>query len=302
LLIVAEGALQYVPFAALPQPGPDTKKNTPLLVEHEVVSIPSGSILATMRKQWTRRIPAPKTVAIIADPVFSAEDWRVKREQQSVPAAQTLQGEVQRSAQDSGALDDSSRLPRLPLTRSEAEAISILSPPGQYRLALDFEATREAAVDRALADYRIVHFATHGLLNSSRPELSGLVFSLVDRRGQPRDGFLRLHEIYNMNLPAELVVLSACQTALGKEVKGEGLAALTRGFMHAGAARVLASLWKIDDRATSVVMKRFYEGMLGSKRMSPAAALRSAQIELWKSKRWRSPHYWGAYVLQGDWS
>jgi CHAT domain-containing protein/tetratricopeptide (TPR) repeat protein len=302
LLIVAEGALQYVPFAALPLPASATKKDIPVLVEHEVVSIPSGSILATMRKQWTGRTPAPKMVAIIADPVFSLEDWRVKRQQQNLPAAQALQNDVQRTAQDSGALDASSRLPRLPLTRSEAEAISSLSPPGQSRLALDFEATREAAVDHALADYRIVHFATHGLLNSSRPELSGLVFSLVDRNGQPRDGFLRLHEIYNLNLPAELVVLSACQTALGKEVKGEGLAALTRGFMHAGAARVLASLWKIDDRATSVVMKRFYEGMLGSKRMRPAAALRSAQIELWKSKRWRSPHYWGAYVMQGDWS
>jgi CHAT domain-containing protein len=278
------------------------KKDVPVLVEHEVVSIPSGSILATLRRQWTGRSPAPKIVAVVADPVFSSADWRVKRDAPAVPAAETVQNEVQRSAQESGALDASSRLPRLPLTRSEAAAISSLAPPGQYRVALDFEATREAAVDRALAEYRIIHFATHGLLNSARPELSGLVFSLVDRSGQPRDGFLRLHEIYNLNLPAELVVLSACQTAMGKEVKGEGLAALTRGFMHAGAARVLATLWKIDDRATSIVMKRFYKGMLGPKGMRPAAALRDALIEMWKSKRWRAAHYWGAYVLQGDWS
>jgi CHAT domain-containing protein len=304
LLIVAEGALQYVPFTALPLPssGAASKRDVPVLVEHEVVSIPSGSILATLRRQWTGRNPAPKMVAVVADPVFSAEDWRVKRDPRNAPAAEAGQSEVQRAAQETGALDGSSRLPRLPLTRSEAAAISSLSPPGQYRVALDFEATREAAVDRTLAEYRIIHFATHGLLNSTRPELSGLVFSLVDREGKSRDGFLRLHEIYNLNLPAELVVLSACQTAMGKEVKGEGLAALTRGFMHAGAARVLATLWKIDDRATSIFMKRFYESMLGSKRMRPSAALRDALIEMWKSKRWRAAHYWGAYILQGDWS
>src|SRR5206468_10666089 len=110
--------------------------------------------------------------------------------------------------------------------------------------------------------YRIIHFATHGVLNTKHPELSGLVLSLVDRRGMPQDGFLRLHEIYNLNLPADLVVLSACQTALGKEIRGEGLVGLTRGFMYAGAPRVVASVWKGDDGATAEWRRRFYQGML----------------------------------------
>ena len=151
-----------------------------------------------------------------------------------------------------------------------------------------------------LSQYRIVHLATHGLLNAERPELSGLVFSLVDEAGKPQDGFLRLHEIYNLQLPAELVVLSACQSALGKDIKGEGMIGLTRGFMYAGAARVVASLWRVDDYATSALMKKFYRGMLQEK-LPAAAALRKAQIEMWQQKQWQSPFYWGAFVLQGEW-
>lgn len=115
-------------------------------------------------------------------------------------------------------------------------------PLPQRLKALDFQANRAAATSKDLQQYRIVHFATHGLLNAGFAELSGLVFSLVDEQGQAQDGFLRLREIYNLQLPAELVVLSACQTGLGKEIKGEGMIGLTRGFMHAGAARVVASL------------------------------------------------------------
>ena len=166
--------------------------------------------------------------------------------------------------------------------------------------ALDFRANRATATSDELSNYRIVHFATHGLLNSEHPELSGLVLSLVDEQGRPQDGFLRLHEIFNLRLPAELVVLSACQTGLGKEIKGEGLVGLTRGFMYAGAARVVASLWQVNDAATAELMKRFYHRMLKDG-MRPAAALRAAQIEMWKKPQWQSPFYWGGFVLQGEW-
>src|SRR5262249_42265471 len=142
------------------------------------------------------------------------------------------------------------------------------------------------------------HFATHGLLNSERPELSGLVLSLVDENGTPQDGFFGLDEIYNLKLNADLVVLSACDTALGKEVKGEGLVGLTRGFMNAGAPRVVASLWSVDDRATAQLMKRFYRGML-SEGMRPAAALRAAQLSLLNERGWSAPYYWAAFTLQG---
>ena len=167
-------------------------------------------------------------------------------------------------------------------------------------VALDFKASVQTATDPELAHYRIIHFATHGLLNSEHPELSGLVLSLVDQQGRPQDGFLQLQDIYNLNLPADLVVLSACETALGKEIRGEGLMGMTRGFMYAGASRVIASLWKVDDVATAALMERLYHGML-TEGLQPAAALRQSQIEMWKQKRWDSPYYWAAFVIQGEW-
>jgi CHAT domain-containing protein len=137
-------------------------------------------------------------------------------------------------------------------------------------------------------------------LNGTHPQLSGIVLSLVDESGRRQDGYLRLHEIFNLDLPAELVVLSACQTGLGKELKGEGLIGLTRGFMYAGSPRVIASLWKVDDAATVDLMATFYRGML-KEGLAPAAALRRAQIEMLAQKQRQSPYYWAAFVLQGEW-
>jgi CHAT domain-containing protein len=168
--------------------------------------------------------------------------------------------------------------------------------------AVDFLASRATATSSALAEYRIIHFATHGLLNSRHPELSGIVLSLVNERGVQQDGFLRLQDVYNLKLPVELVVLSACQTALGKEIRGEGLVGLTRGFMYAGAPRVVASLWKVDDKATAELMKLFYGGMLGEKHLRPSEALRAAQVTMCKQKKWQAPYYWAAFVLQGEWN
>jgi CHAT domain-containing protein len=188
----------------------------------------------------------------------------------------------------------------LPFSREEADAIAEFVPARLLLRATDFQASRTKALSGELSSFRIVHFATHGLLNSEHPELSGLVLSLVDENGKAQDGFLRMHEIYNMRLPAEVVVLSACQTALGKEIKGEGLVGLTRGFMYAGAQRVVASLWQVDDLATAELMKRFYSKML-KENLRPAAALREAQLELMKQKRWASPYFWAAFVIQGEW-
>ena len=162
------------------------------------------------------------------------------------------------------------------------------------------EAGRTTAMSAELSEYRYLHFATHGYLDSERRGLSALVLSLVDEQGKAQDGFLRAHEIYNLNLPAELVVLSACQTGLGKEIKGEGLWGITRGFMYAGAARVVVSLWSVNDQATSELMAKFYQKML-KEGHSPAAALRAAQVEMWKQKQWQSPFYWAAFVFQGEW-
>jgi CHAT domain-containing protein len=192
------------------------------------------------------------------------------------------------------------RLSRLPFSREEARAITSLVPAALHFEATDFVASRTTALSGDLSDYRLVHFATHGFLNGDQPELSGLVLSLVDPRGRAQDGFLRLTDIYNLRLPADVVVLSACQSALGKEVRGEGLVGLTRGFMYAGAQRVVASLWQVDDLATAELMRRFYEAMLRDGQ-PPSAALRAAQRALARDARWGSPFYWSAFVLQGEW-
>ena len=208
-----------------------------------------------------------------------------------------LLGDLQRSAKDTGLVT----FERLRSSRDEADAVARMAGRSHSLIAVDFDASKDAATSPNLSQYRIVHFATHGLVNSKHPELSGLVFSLVDRNGKPRNGFLTAGEIFNLKLGADLVVLSACQTALGKEVRGEGLMGLTRGFMYAGAPRVVASLWRVPDRGTAELMKRFYEGML-VKGLRPAAALRAAQLALRKDPRWAAPYNWAGFTLQGEWN
>jgi CHAT domain-containing protein/predicted negative regulator of RcsB-dependent stress response len=319
LAIVADGVLQYVPFAALPAPssGNDEGRNSgaepqPLFVEHEIVSLPSASTLATLRRETAGRKPAEKSLAVLADPVFTDDDIRVRRDAgKTVAHVKTRSADpdetdivslqMTRSGRETGVVGAEAGFGRLIGTRREAAAISALVPERERMQALDFEASRATALRPELGEYRIVHFATHGLLNDIHPELSGIVLSLVNKEGRRQDGFLRLQEIYNLKLSAELVTLSACQTGLGKDVKGEGLIGLTRGFMYAGAPRVVASLWKVDDRATGELMKRFYQGMLGPEALSAAGALRQAQLSIWKQKQWREPYYWAAFVLQGEW-
>ena len=295
LLIVGDGMLQYLPFGALPEPG--NKGQSPLIANHEIVTAPSASVVAVLRQETANRRPAEKAVAILADPVFDSDDPRVIRRQKPLPAADDTPNHAVQSAGDPAI----EQFVRLRFTRQEAESIARLAPsPPATLAALDFDASRETALSPDLAQYRIVHFATHSLLNNTHPELSGVVLSLVDRAGRPQNGFLRLYDIYNLRLGAELVVLSACESALGEEVRGEGLIGLTRGFLYSGAPRVLATLWNIDDRTTAEMMKRFYEGLL-TRGERPAAALRAAQVTMWRSKVWDTPYYWGAFTLQGEW-
>jgi CHAT domain-containing protein/Tfp pilus assembly protein PilF len=322
LMIVSDGALQYVPFAALPRPGAGGAGDwVPLVVDHEIISLPSASVLGVLRAERAERKQSAKEVALFADPVFSGNDERVrlarimKKHGGLAPAAvkQAVKekdapvtrawstGLLTRSLSDVG-LDAGKDfyLPRLPFTRREAQAIMEVIPAGKGTAALDFDASRTNVLNPDLAQYRVVHIATHGLMDSANPELSGLVLSLVDERGRPQDGFLGLQDIYNLNLPVDLVVLSACETGLGKEIKSEGLIGLTRGFMYAGASRVVASLWNTDDAATAELMINFYKAMEQDK-MRPAAALRQAQIQMWKKRRWKDPYYWAAFQLHGEW-
>lgn len=327
LAVVADGALLYIPFAALPLPAPQSvfpptprgedafAAAPPLLVSHEVIHLPSAAVVRELRRTRAARPRAERVLAVFADPVFDGDDSRLRmtRPGAAAPASEAARGEpagILPAASAGEPLPDLSglrrpggagvRLARLPWTRHEAEVVAAEARGHQVLLALDFQANRELATAGDLARYRIVHFATHGVLDTRRPALSGLVLSLVDQRGQPRDGFLRLLDVYHLRLDADLVVLSGCDTALGETLRGEGIVGLTRGFFHAGASEVLASLWPIRDRATAELMQRFYHAMLRD-RLAPAAALRQAQLLLWREPEWRAPYFWAAFVLQGDW-
>ncbi len=313
LLIVADGALQYIPFQALPSPvarrpvGDQTDASPanadaslPLMASFEVVNQSSASSLTALREETRRRIPAPRALAILADPVFEKDDPRLQPADDAITGGALFPAtELSRAIGDTGLSSGEDNIPRLPASQAEAEAITRAAPRGEVFKAVGFDASRSTVLNKNLDQYRIVHFATHGILDNQHPELSGVVLSLFDRQGKRQDGFLRLHDIYNLNLPAELVVLSACNTGLGQDVRGEGLIGLTRGFMYAGAASVVASLWTVDDKATSELMSHFYRGMLKDG-LPPAAALRQAQIAMWQQKRWRAPYYWAAFTLQGE--
>jgi len=308
LLIVPDGALQYVPFAALVKP----YTNEALAVTHELAEVPSLSLLLELRKQSPGRPRAPKTLAVIADPVVEDRDPRFSESgtvTEHVPSRRApgarRGASIFEGARDplssSAGVDGAINLVRLIFAAEEADALAALLPESERVVWSGFEANRQTVISEELSNFRIIHFATHGLLDFQHPKLSCLLLSRFDRTGKPQDGSLRLQDVYNLKLSADLVVLSACQTALGKEIRGEGLVGLTRGFMYAGARRVVASLWNVDDSATAKLMERFYRKMLGPEKLPPAAALRAAQLEMMREERWQDPYFWAAFVLQGEW-
>lgn len=263
LVIVAPGALQKVPFAALPRPE-ESREPRQLIEDHEIGYLPSASVLASLRARVEKRRPAAGYLAVVADPIFAPP------------------------------------FKRLRYAGREAEAILALAGRRQVLAASGAAASRKLLASGRLSDYRILHFATHGLLNELYPELSSLALSTVDASGHPVDGQFRAYEVSGLKLRADLVVLSACRTGLGKEVGGEGLVGLTQAFLHAGAPQLVVSLWDVDDRATGELMKRFYTALLSEGR-PPAEALRQAQLSLLSEDRWRAPYYWAGFVLQGEW-
>lgn len=309
VVIVADGFLQYIPFSALPvlkpvqakpvvpsrqiKPGqPGTMRvdlNNPIawepwLMQSEVVSLPSASILNLTRRLWSDRRKPSKELAVLADPILTPSDDRLSL----TPAQRGEYGQIDQY------------YPRLRGTAEEANQILQLVPVGERLERTGFAASRQTAISPDLSQYRILHFATHGLLDTSNPARSGIVFSILNPQGALQRSNLTTTDVFKLKLDADLVVLSGCRTGLGKEVQGEGLIGLTGGLMYAGARGVLVSLWSVDDEATSAFMTRFYRSLLEEK-LSPSRALREAQLFMQKDPRWRQPYYWAAFVLQGDW-
>jgi CHAT domain-containing protein len=279
LLIVAPPALQYISFGALPVDLGESDCQgaawpRTLTMDHEITVELSATVLATLRPS--------KSIAILADPVFSTADERLVA---SAPARKE---------------ERSPLFPRLQYSQSEAEAIAAQMAEGKPLVSLGFAANRQGVLDGVLKDYNYIHFSTHGVADAENPGRSAIILSLVDRDGKPIDGSLRAEEIAELDLPAQLVVLSACKTGLGREIRGEGLVGLTQAFFCAGASRVMVSLWDVDDQATASLMGRFYQNLF-QEHLSPAAALKDAQVWMWRQPKWNAPTYWAGFVLQGDW-
>ncbi|HEY9610045.1 CHAT domain-containing tetratricopeptide repeat protein, partial [Allocoleopsis sp.] len=301
LLIVGDGILNYIPFSALPVPQPggassDTVPTKFLLENHEIVNIPSASLLTYLRRNPDKRSSPTKTLAVFADPVFDRQDERLSGKVTS--SVEQLSSTPPNANQR---LNPERFYPRLPGTRREAEQIFSLvsqSNPASARLNkfIDFAASRQTVTNLDLSPYRILHFATHGILDSQNPERSGIVLSGVNEQGELQRGLLATPDTFNLKLNSDLVVLSGCHTGLGTEIKGEGLVGLTGGFMYAGAKRVVVSLWNVKDEATPELMQQFYQGIF-TKKLPPAQALREAQLSMLKYQ----PYYWAAFSLQGEW-
>lgn len=298
VLIVPDGSLQYVPFAALPQLDSKPAGN-PLIDRYEIDILPSASVLGTLRKTLAGRTPATAAIAVFADPVFNQDDPRVSGQE-----ARDRKGTRERPGPSSRAVDISGShgyVPRLPASREEANAIASIfdsHDPQTMHIALDFDASRASVLNEDLGRFRLIHFATHGVVDPGHPEMSGLILSLVDRKGRKQDGYLRLGDIYKLRLTADLVVLSSCDSALGKDLESEGIIGLPRGFLYAGAKSVIASMWKVNDDATARLMSALYARIRRGE--SSGSALRGAQLEMAHDEHWSKPYYWAAFALQGD--
>jgi CHAT domain-containing protein len=308
VVVVCEGAMQLVPFESLPVPlrqtgGPnqtEASSKPSLLDTNEIIMLPSVSVLGAIRSARSHVSSPDKLIAVIADPVFSKNDDRIQAgaASSSIAVAAFDENPYQSLRADSE-IQTRADLARLIHASEEVDVISAVAPWGTTMVAKDFDATREMAMSPQFGEYQIIHFATHGFLDSKRPELSGIVLGMVDRNGAKNDGFMSLNDIYSLDLSAQLTVLSACQTALGEDMRGEGLMGVTHGFMSAGSKSVVASLWKVDDRATAVLMSHFYDSMLRDG-VPPVAALRAAKLKMMRDKRWSAPYYWSGFVFYGD--
>ena len=288
LIVVPDGELHYFPVSALPRPD----SSEPILLTNETIYEPSAQTLSVLAKSNRQISPDAKNLLIFSDPVFTGDDARFSAENKPSENS-NAQGDEFRF------VESINNLPRLVASKDESETITQIVGASEADNYSGFAATRENLLNVRAENYKILHFATHGLTDEKRPELSGIVLSRFDEKGAKLDEFFRIQDIYGLNLNADLVVLSACETGIGKEIKGEGLMSLNNAFLQTGAKTVMASLWAVEDGATLELMKNFYAG-IANENLTPSQALRSAQIKLRENPQYRSPFYWAAFTVQGD--
>ncbi len=289
LLFCVEGKLNFIPFAALPL----TTNSTSLITNYEISSSPSVSTISLLREQLELKENnlSKSKILVVADPIFTSEDSRITK---------SINNDHQNLNEQSVNLlgvRGNLNFDRLPFTRKEAEGIKTVFD-GQVTELLDQNADKENIKHSDLTLYGALHFATHAITDNEYPEFSSIVLSLVDEKGQTKPGFLTTSDIFKLKTSAQVVILSACSTALGKEKQGEGVIGLTRAFMYSGTPRVISTLWNINDEATAEFMISFYQYL--KKGMSPNTALREAQLAALKQDKLKSPYYWGAFILQGE--
>src|SRR5829696_4553675 len=313
LMVVADGALNYIPFEVLLKSADsgDFSSLGYLVKSNEVIYAPSASVVAAIKQQ--RPKASGRAMLIIADPVFNSNDARA-RKPAGAPASDAefrglgIQGALADVTGSTAPAPSNSAMEGLPLarlngTRTEAEQISKLAKAsgGQADVWLDLDANEDNLGTRDVSKYRIIHVATHGLLNAERPQFTGVVLSLVGNK--THDGFVRTDEVFNLRLGSPLVMLSACETGLGKEKRGEGVMGITRAFMYAGAPTVGVSLWSVADKSTADLMTDFYRRLLSTgDSTTSSSALRGAQLAMISGKKYSAPFYWAPFVLVGDWN
>lgn len=284
----------------LTDPVPDAgvpTKNLPYLIRERSVSyVPSAGVMAQLlaeRPPSDAPTPGKQFVG------FGAPE-EVGRETDAANVAGVRGAcsspEGQPAAQSGARAVGGGGLPALPGARDEVCRIAQLFPAGQAVVFTGSDATEENVKTSPLvASAHILHFAAHGFFDGSHPDRSAL--QLAHGVTSAEDGLLQVREISNLELHADLVVLSACQSGMGRVVSGEGLIGMTRPFLYAGARTIVVSLWKVDDEATSDLMVSFYRnlGSVGDK----SEALRRAKLELIDRSRYSHPYYWAAFILVG---
>ncbi|MGC9293343.1 MAG: CHAT domain-containing tetratricopeptide repeat protein [Acidobacteriaceae bacterium] len=293
LLIVPDGGLLSMPFAALELPRPQTPAPNYLIQHYDLVYGPSAFAIKTLLAHRAMH-PGNMRIAIFADPVYSSTDPRTD------PATTRPNGSTSQPVLRAASIAGMSGLPRLPASREEAKAIAQIAGASNASVFLDFDASPQRVEELDWGPYAVAHFAVHAIVDTERPEFSGIVLSMVHRNGTPADGVLWLHDIYRLHMPVSLVTLSGCETADGKSIPGEGINGLARAFLYAGAHSVIGTLWNVEDSSSNELMQVFYRAFF-DQRVTSAAALRQAQLHVMADPSHQAPYYWAGFVLEGDW-